>query len=354
MFEFFIAINSYNLLASRAIMKNPEDENLVHLTRRFDYYVDLNFWNGSFIKYFPPIRVSEMLWDEIKRGKGKEKEKKKGKELKNLKWFKGRFKAKAVCIASTWCYYSLARPSCLTSNLHARDVTGLYRERDSSDRIFETGRFRFVFFPLWEKERKYLRLLELGEEEEGSRNLVDTIRGKERKREISRIVEKEYSSVYNVGNIGEERQRERELKGNERDSSFLVVSGGEWCARTSGLEEINTTSVPAPSTIFPFLYVLSRPFYLQCFPQHWFSATVERYFEVRARDDVHSPRLSPPLFLFLSLLHLTFARHHTLLSFFPFFPSLPPVNQKNRIIRFIYPRFVCQQSTSREHFSILS
>lgn len=43
MFEFFIAINSYNLLASRAIMKNPEDENLVHLTRRFDYYVDLNF-----------------------------------------------------------------------------------------------------------------------------------------------------------------------------------------------------------------------------------------------------------------------------------------------------------------------
>lgn len=70
-------------------------------------------------------------------------------------------------------------------------------------------------------------MLELGEEEEGSRNLVDTIRGKERKREISRIVEKEYSSVYNVGNIGEERQRERELKGNERDSSFLVVSGGE-------------------------------------------------------------------------------------------------------------------------------
>ena len=74
-------------------------------------------------------------------------------------------------------------------------------------------------------------MLELGEEEEGSRNLVDTIRGKKRKREISRIVEKEYSSVYNVGNIGEERQRdrerERELKGNERDSSFLVVSGGE-------------------------------------------------------------------------------------------------------------------------------
>lgn len=155
MFEFFIAINSYNLLASRAIMKNPEDENLVHLTRRFDYYVDLNFWNGSFIKYFPPIRVSEMLWDEIKRGKGKEKEKKKKKKsLKNLKWFKGRFKAKAVCIASTWCYYSLARPSCLTSNLHARDVTGLYRERDSSDRIFETGRFRFVFFPpLREREK---------------------------------------------------------------------------------------------------------------------------------------------------------------------------------------------------------
>lgn len=43
MFEFFIAINSYNLLASRAIMKNPEDENPLHLTRRFDYYVDLNF-----------------------------------------------------------------------------------------------------------------------------------------------------------------------------------------------------------------------------------------------------------------------------------------------------------------------
>lgn len=85
MFEFFIAINSYNLLASRAIMKNPEDENLVHLTRRFDYYVDLNFWNGSFIKYFPPIRVSEMLWDEIKRGKGKEKEKKKkGKEFEKF------------------------------------------------------------------------------------------------------------------------------------------------------------------------------------------------------------------------------------------------------------------------------
>ena len=81
MFEFFIAINSYNLLASRAIMKNPEDENLVHLTRRFDYYVDLNFWNGSFTKYFPPIRVSEMLWDEIKRGKGKEKEKKKRKRV---------------------------------------------------------------------------------------------------------------------------------------------------------------------------------------------------------------------------------------------------------------------------------
>lgn len=85
MFEFFIAINSYNLLASRAIMKNPEDENPLHLTRRFDYYVDLNFWNGNFIKYFPPIRVSEMLWDEIKRGKGKEKEKKKkGKEFEKF------------------------------------------------------------------------------------------------------------------------------------------------------------------------------------------------------------------------------------------------------------------------------
>lgn len=84
MFEFFIAINSYNLLASRAIMKNLEDENPLHLTRRFDYYVDLNFWNGNFIKYFPPIRVSEMLWDEIKRGKGKEKEKKKGKEFEKF------------------------------------------------------------------------------------------------------------------------------------------------------------------------------------------------------------------------------------------------------------------------------
>lgn len=155
--------------------------------------------------------------------------------------------------------------------------------------------------------------------------------------------------------ISVRRDRERE---SWRETKGTRLSW--WCLAENdvpgppGLEEINTTSVPAPSTIFPFLYVLSRPFYLQCFPQHWFSATVERYFEVRARDDVHSPRLSPPLFLFLSLLHLTFARHHTLLSFFPFFPSLPPVNQKNRIIRFIYPRFVCQQSTSREHFSILS
>lgn len=49
-------------------------------------------------------------------------------------------------------------------------------------------------------------------------------------------------------------------------------------------------------------------------------------------------RALPSPFLFLSL-HLTFARHHTLLPFFlPSFPphfSLPPVNdRKNRIIRF--------------------
>lgn len=136
--------------------------------------------------------------------------------------------------------------------------------------------------------------------------------------------------------ISVRRKRERELKRNERDSSFLVVSGGEWCARTSGLEEINTTSVPAPSTIFPFLYVLSRPFYLQCFPQHWFSATVERYFEVRARVDVHSPR--PPLPISVFIPPPDFRPTPYPSSFLPSFPphsSLPPVNdRKNRIIRF--------------------
>lgn len=152
-----------NLLAIHMIMKNQEDTFIYFITfaaRRFDYYVDLKFWNDGY-KVFLPIRIFLKCWrrrNEIKKERGKKRKEK--KSSKNLKWFKGRFKAKAVCTTSSWCYYSLTCPSCLTSNLHARDVTGLYREWDSSDRIFtnEIGRFRFVFFPFVTREGERHRI----------------------------------------------------------------------------------------------------------------------------------------------------------------------------------------------------
>lgn len=115
-------------------------------------------------------------------------------------------------------------------------MTGLYREWDSSDRIFtnEIGRFRFVFFPFVTREGERHRIPQIAgirerERERDSRNLVDRIgRKKERKKEISRIgiLEKNIPACIMLA-ISVRRKRERELKRNERDSSFLVVSGGE-------------------------------------------------------------------------------------------------------------------------------
>ena len=103
------------------------------------------------------------------------------------------------------------------------------------------------------------------------------------------------SGIYN-GNIGKaDGVGWREAKGI-RLSCCLP---GEWCARTSGLEEINTTSVPAPSTIFPFLYVLSHPFYLRCFPRHWFPRGRKVLWSPSQRLRSFSPRsfLFPPFTL---------------------------------------------------------
>lgn len=64
-----------NLLAIHMIMKNQEDTSIYFITfaaRRFDYYVDLKFWNDGY-KVFLPIRIFLKCWrrrNEIKKQSG--------------------------------------------------------------------------------------------------------------------------------------------------------------------------------------------------------------------------------------------------------------------------------------------
>lgn len=69
------------------IMKNQEDTSIYFITfaaRRFDYYVDLKFWNDGY-KVFLPYGYFRNEWrrNEIKKERGKKrKEKKSSKNLK--------------------------------------------------------------------------------------------------------------------------------------------------------------------------------------------------------------------------------------------------------------------------------
>lgn len=184
-----------------------------------------------------------------------------------------------------------------------------------------------------ERERKIPQIAHRsGEEERDSRNLVDAIGGrkkKEGKKEISRIgiPEKEYSSVYNVGNIGEHRERE-----SRRETKGIRLSW--WC--------LAENDVPGPPGSRKLILLLSRrrlPFslFFACylvpsicsvsrstgFPPRW-KGTLKSEPETTFILRILLPSFPLP-FLFLSL-HLTFARHHTLLSFFflTFLPSFLP------------------------------
>lgn len=183
------------------------------------------------------------------------------------------------------CYYSFTRLSCLASSRYRRGLTGLHRGWDSRDRIFTNDSridlFSFFLEPTMAK--KIAGIAQSGGHfHEISRN-ESLVRRNDTRFWIER---NENSSVYNVGNIGKaDGLGWREAKGI-RLSCCLPEN-----------------DVPGPPGSRKLILLLSRrrlPFslFFACYlvpsictvSRSTGFREVERYFEVRARDDVHSPR----------------------------------------------------------------